>query len=232
MNYEITAQLIEEIAPYISSECIVVKENKDWNVFPRVSDSVTVDEKHHVGFEVFDREILIFYFSEHCRFVYADNDQDTYLKRAKKFLTELLTLPICHVETYKGKKRVSEKYDIVYSDWEGGTEVGGIRYTHIRRFCPFKRKSVKTTIWQYDKTKGIVTDKPLKKPSLDAIEVIAVNDTCYIEIFEKNGAFSYCIQKLEFDDYNDIYYWAPSDDKTLSLFDTKAKAVQAAKGKL
>lgn len=232
MYYEITTKLLEGIAPYIASEHTVTKSNKDWKGHPRASDCVTVDEKHNVGFAVFDEEIIVFYFTEHRRFSDVYKDKERCIKQAKDFLIELLTLPLCHVETYKGKKRVSEKYVIMYFDKGEEIDSGGMRHKFMQRLRSFGRKAVKTTIWQYDKPKGIFTIKPPQKPCSDAIEVISVNDACYIEVFEKNGVFSFCIQKLEYDDYYDTYFWMPMEDRTLSLFDTKAKAIQAAKEKL
>lgn len=59
--------------------------------------------------------------------------------------------------------------------------------------------------------------------------MIAVSGDCYIEICEKNHAYSFSVERLEYDAYFGYYYWTPVDDGTKSLFDTKEKEIAEAK---
>lgn len=237
MNYEITKDLIEAITPYIVSDNITISDNDmNWKGEMYHSDLVMVDQKNHVGFEVFANEIIVFYFTDHCHFENYSCDcsdiENDYIKLAQKFLTELFTLPMRHVETYRGKKLISEKYYIIHSDGREESNTGVIYHSIIGLINPFVKKSIAITTWQYDKSKGMFTNSQPKIYDPKAIEVITVNDSCYIEIFEREGAFFFEIQKLYFDDYYGMYYWAPIYDKTLSLFVTKEKAINAAKENL
>lgn len=234
MNYETTKELIEAITPYIASDNITISnENMDWKGKPYKSDLVMVDKKNRIGFEVFNNEIIVFYFTDHDHFEdYTSNsqsDEDNYIKRAIEFLIELFTFPIRHIEKYKGKKLISEKYYFVYSDGREERFIGGTWHGFVRLFNPFGKKISKSTTYQYDKSKGMFTNSQPRNYDPNAIEVIPVNDLCYIEIFEKDGAFFFVIQKLYFDDYSGMSYWTPFDDGTLSLFDSKEKAIAAAK---
>ena len=66
------------------------------------------------------------------------------------------------------------------------------------------------------------------KPDPNAVEVIKIADK-YIEIFEKRKAFTFTIWQKEYDDYYCMYYWTPLDHGVASFFDTKEKAIAAAK---
>ena len=69
MNYETTKELLEVIDQYIENANITIStENQDWKGEKYESDFVTIDEKNSVGFEVFDNEIIVFYFTDHCHF--------------------------------------------------------------------------------------------------------------------------------------------------------------------
>lgn len=163
MNYEITKELIETITPYIVPDSITISTNKmNWKGSKYYSDLVTADQKHRVGFEVFDNEIIVFYFTDHCHFEdYSSNSSDiddNYIKRAKKFIIELFTLPIRHVETYKGKKLISEKYYIVHPDGREESKTGVICNSIIRQLNPFIKKTTTMTTWQYDNSKETFTN--------------------------------------------------------------------------
>lgn len=163
MNYEITKELIETITPYIVPDSITISTNKiNWKGSKYYSDLVTAEQKHRVGFEVFDNEIIVFYFTDHCHFEdYSSNIsdiEDNYIIRAKKFIIELFTLPIRHVETYKGKKLISEKYYIVHPDGREESKTGVICHSIICQLNPFIKKTTTMTTWQYDKSKKMFTN--------------------------------------------------------------------------
>lgn len=159
MYFETTSWLIEELKPYIKHETIAVSfDNKDWKKRNNKSDYVTIDKTNNVGFEVFDNEIIAFYFSDHYHFEDYTSElkefEDDYTKRARDFLIKLFTTPLRHSEIYKGKRLASEKYYFIY-DHKDDEYIGGTWFGVIN---PLAKKTVKSTTWIYDKQKGMFTN--------------------------------------------------------------------------
>lgn len=227
-----TAELLEILKPYTENAFITVSaENKDYK-----SDLVTVDEKNQVGFEVFENEIIAYYFTGHYHFEDYTSElqegQAPYPERAKEFLLELFQYKIRHDEFYKGKTLSSEKYYILYH--HGREECIGNTWFGFERFInPFGKKTCRSTIWQFDRSKGFFTARHPKNVDPNAIEVIDISDDCYIEIFRDQQTFAYEIMEMVFDDYSCMYYWAPAANTTPSgIYDTKENAIASAKDAL
>ena len=158
MNYETTKELLEVIDQYIENANITISiENEDWKGKKYESDFVTIDEKNNVGFEVFDNEIIVFYFTDHCHFEDYSSDledgDDDYIKRAKDFIVRLFENKIKYIQIYRGKKLASEKYYIIYSE-NNEEQIGGTWWGLERILNPFAKKTEKTTIYQYNKVNG------------------------------------------------------------------------------
>ena len=87
---------------------ILEPQNTTWRLKKYISDSVTIDEENHVGFEVFDNEIIFFYFTEHCHFEdYTsdlEDDEPDYTERAKAFLS------ICFRVKLRSKNNIKETH--------------------------------------------------------------------------------------------------------------------------
>ena len=231
MNFKTTSDLLEALNQFIKNANIVIScENKDWKNRNYKSDFIMIDGKNNVGFEVFDNEIIVFYFTDHCHFEdYSSNGEDNYIKLAKDFLLELFQHQIQHIEFFKGKSQYLEKYYIIYRDGREANYIGGAWFGLSRFINPFGKKTRKSTTWQYDKLKGYFTTRRSKNPAPDAIEVIDVNDDCYIEILKSHKVYTYSIMEIDFDDYFGMYYWAPAISVTPSgFYDTKENAIQAA----
>ena len=234
MNFETTSTLLKVLKPYIESSIVNIStDNKDWRNRCYKSDFVTIDAKNHVGFEVFDNEVIAFYFTDHYHFEDYSSElqegEDNYIERAKSFLKELFENKIRHVEFYKGKSLSSEKYFIMYHDGREDECIGNTWFGLSKFINPFGKKTVHSTIWQYDKSKGVFTTRRPKTIDSDAIEVIDISDDCYIEIFNNHNAYSYCIMEIDFDDYFSMYYWAPARNIISSgLYDTKDNAINSA----
>lgn len=234
MNYETTAILLDELKPYIENSIVDIStENKDWRNRDYKSDLVTIDAKNQVGFEVFDNEIIAYYFTDHYHFEdytsELEDEQEDYIECAKSFLKELFEYRILHIEYYKGKSLSSEKYFIMYPDGREDECIGNIWFGFSKLINPFGKRSVKSTTWQFDKSKGVFTTKQPKIVDPNAIEVIDVSENCYIEIFHKHNAYTYDIMEIEYDDYFGMYYWAPAINAIPSgLYDTKDNAIQSA----
>jgi len=234
MNFEITSELLKVLEPYIEKAAVTVStENKDWKNCDYKSDFVMIDKKNNVGFEVMDSEIIAFYFTDHYHFEDYTSElqegQKNYIERAKEFLLELFQYRIRHIEYYKGKTLSSEKYFILYHDSREDECIGNTWFGLERFINPFGKKTSRSTTWQFDKSKGCFTTRQLKTIDPDAIEVIDINDDCYIEIFKKHNSYTYKIFEIDFDDYFGMYYWAPAINIIPSgLCDTKEKAIKYA----
>ncbi len=163
MNFETTKIVLKSLKTYVDDSVIKISttDNKDWINRDYRSDFVTIDEKHHVGFEVLENEIIVFYFTDHCHFedyTSGINDgEDNYIERAKQFLKELLEYKIRHTELYKGKTLSSEKYFIIYNDGREDECIGSTWYGLSKFINPFGKKTIHTTTWQFDKSKGLFT---------------------------------------------------------------------------
>jgi len=166
MNYETTKQVLEKLKPYIDTEQInILTENTDWKGKKYNSDLVKLDEKHDVSFEVTERSIIVFYFTDHEHFDNFTSEEDDveYIDWAIEFLINLFTLPIRHVEKYKGKKLSSEKYYFINNDFEECTS-GIISYGCVRLINPFAKRSYKSETWKYDaEAKMFVNDAIITK---------------------------------------------------------------------
>lgn len=116
--------------------------------------------------------------------------------------------------------------------YTGGREdecIGNIWFGFSKLFNPFGKKSVKSTTWQFDKSKGIFTTKQPKIVNPNAIEVIDISEDCYIEIFNKHNTCTYNIMEIDYDDCFGMYYWIPAINTIPSgLYDTKDNAIQSA----
>ena len=234
LNFEITSVLLEALKPYLENSVVDIStDNTDWRNRNYKSDLVTIDAKNHVGFEVFENEIIAFYFTDHYHFEdYTSELQDgeeIYIERAKHFLKELFEYKIRHVEYYKGKTLSSEKYIVMYHDGREDECIGNTWYGLSKFINPFVKKSMHSTTWQFDKSKGVFTTRQPKSVDPNAIEVIDINEDCYIEIFKNHNAYTYDIMEIDFDDYFGIYYWAPAINIIPSgLYDTKENAINSA----
>jgi hypothetical protein len=154
MNHKITLELLNNLKPYITNADIDVSgKNQDYN-----SDFVMIDNKNNIGFEVFDNEIIVFYFNEHCHFEDCTSEQeqgkDDYTKRAELFLLDLFQFKIRHKEVFKGKTLCAEKYYIMYPNGKEGNYIGGTWFGLSKFINPFRKKKTICTTWQYDKSKG------------------------------------------------------------------------------
>lgn len=231
MNFETTSILLESIKPFLTNVNISIStDNTDWLGKHYQSDFVTIDDVNRVAFEVLENEIIFFYFTEHTHFEDYSSElsegQADYIHRAIDFLKELLTYPIRHIQYYKGKKLAKEKYFFLYQDGREDEFIGGTWYGLERFINPFGKRSSSSTVWQFDRSKGMFSTRQPKSIDPDAIEVVDINEECYIEIFCKNNTYTYEIMQLDYDDYYGMYYWRPAIcTMSTGIYDTKDKAI-------
>ena len=235
MNFETTSILLDAIKPYIENATVeITTENEDCHKRNYRSDFITIDAENHVGFEVFDNEVIVFYFTDHYHFEDYSSElqdgEDNYIERAKSFLKELFEYKIRHIEYYKGKNLSSEKYFLLYNDGRADECIGNTWFGLERFINPFGKKTISSTTWQFDKSKGVFTTRQPKSADPNAIEIINISDDCYIEIFFNHNVYTYDIMEIDFDDYFGMYCWAPAVNVLPSgMYDTKEKAITAAR---
>lgn len=233
MYFQTTSELIEAIKPYIAEGSLTIHsetaETRGNHLYP--VDRVMIDEAHRMGFSVSENEIIVFCFRDHTHF--EDHTSEPreggpdYVTRAKEFLSDLLQYRIRRVEVYKGKELAKEKCYFLYPDERGEESFGGTWYGLLRHLNPFAKKTVNSTVWQYEKDKGSFTTRSPKRPDPEAVEVIDVDEDCYIEIFHRHRAYTFVIWKIVYDEYSG-YCWTPFWDSFGSFYDTKEKAAQYA----
>lgn len=234
MNYETTAILLDAIRPYLENASVKIStENRDLRGQSYESDLVNIDPVNHVGFEVFENEIIVSYFSDHCHFEDQTSElqdgEENYIERAKSFLIELFEHKIQLIECWKGKKLSSEKYYLLCN---GGSRkcIGRIWFGLLKFINPFGKKSIHSTIWQFDKSKGIFTTRTPKMPDSDAVKVIDISEDCYIEIFHDHNVYTYNIMETEFGDSSGMYYWrCAANVFQTGMYDTEEKAIAEAR---
>ena len=135
--------------PYINNATITISSDKG-------SDFVTIDEKNNVGFEVFDNEIIVFYFTDHQHFEdyssVLEDKEEHFIERAMDFLSKLLQYPIRHICCYKGKRISIEKYYLVYGNGMKDKYIGSTWFGLVHFINPFAKKSIQSNTYQYDST--------------------------------------------------------------------------------
>ncbi len=234
MNYITTEKILNALRPVCDlSNISITTENKDWKGRTYKSDYVTIIKTHNIGFEVFDNEIIVFYFTGHCHFEdYSSthkNDED-YISSAIDFLTKLFTLSIRYSKVTRGNKIKREEYFFVMQNGQEESLAG----PSLRLFGGnlFIRKIATNLTWQYDKESNDFINCTPKHIDPNAIYNETIRNNIYFEIFENNGLFTYRIMKKDYDDYNGMFYWIDYSDGTKSIFDNKEKAIEAAKMKI
>lgn len=160
MNYSITEDLLNTISKFVAKSNIKIScKNKDWRGNEYQSDLVTIDEINQVGFEVFEDEIIAFFFSEHLHFVDSlsepDGDEPTFADRAEGFLNDLFTCTIRQEKQFKGNVLIRERYIFVHEDLTEDCPGGPWVYGFPVRLVPFLRKRTEFMLWKFDIQKGI-----------------------------------------------------------------------------
>lgn len=230
MNYQGTKSLLDVISPYIDPDNILLGEvSRDLDGGSPRSDVAVLVGKNKVGFEVSEDQISISYFSGRETFEDGSSElkkgEPDRFERAGEFLVRLFTLPIRHTAVWRGKKLGSEQYCFLHPS--GKEECYGVI---VEGFRLFRRKRMAVTTWQYDPNLACFTNSLPWQPDPEALEVIEMAGR-YIEIFRKGSAYAFNVWQKEVDDYEGLehWYWVPLDSGRASFFDTREKAVTAAK---
>lgn len=153
-NYTQTVELLEAVREFCNEDVVKVStDNTDWCGKAYKSDLITLESEHNVDFEVFDNEIIVYYFKDHTHFEdYSSELQEgepDYIVRAKEFLRRLFTQKIRIEKYYKKDALVKDSYYFVSQEDE--EYIGG---THWKLFTAlFCKKSLQKEIqvWEFDK---------------------------------------------------------------------------------
>ncbi|MDR0914714.1 MAG: hypothetical protein LBM65_06100 [Oscillospiraceae bacterium] len=169
MNYEITEFILDRISSFIDKKNVTVKtENTDWRGKTYISDLVILDEENNVGFEVFDDEITVFYFTAHTHFnkqYYEELELEYSDSIAIEFLIDLFTYPIHYTKVYKGKKLINEKYHIETDDYTGMRTIDSAWHGLVNFHNPFAKKVKENFIWSFNKETKCFEKQAVKQPT-------------------------------------------------------------------
>lgn len=160
MNYRITEDLLNAVYKLVPPGNVKITcTNKDWRGREYQSDLVMIDEENQVGFEVFENEIIVYFFTEHLHFEdYAssgDDDEPTFVERMEGFLTDLLTCTLRCEKQYKGNVLIRERWVLIHEDQTEECPAGVTVHRLLIRLIPFLRKRVESSLWKFDMQKGI-----------------------------------------------------------------------------
>ncbi len=117
MNFKETEQLLTTVTKYLSSDKIRIQTDtcKDYLGKSYTADyvQITNDPNNHIGIEVTENEIIIFFFTDHAHFEdYTSpikEGETNYIQRAAEFLDKLFTLPIERNYTIKGNRIIRDE---------------------------------------------------------------------------------------------------------------------------
>lgn len=153
VNFKTTTELLETIDKYADVKNVKVKtENTNWRGQKYTSDFITIDEEETISFEVFDNEIIVFFFGDHIHFEDYTSSFDygeyDYITRAKEFFENLFTLPIKFKFVEKGGKVIRSESFFCHSN--GNEEsIAGVTISFSKN--PFAKKQKREELWQFSK---------------------------------------------------------------------------------
>lgn len=152
-NYQATKDILNALSKYLDiSKLEISTKNLDWKGSEYESDLVHVIKDKGITFEVFEEEIIVYFFKDHIHFYgMDDNEESTYISRAIEFFEQLFNCKVVREEYYKGKKLVCDKHNFISHDGSITSAAGATYYGFCRLFNPFLRKKKVITAWRFDK---------------------------------------------------------------------------------
>lgn len=226
--YRETEQILDALLDVCELRHISIStENTDHRGRPYRSDLVVIESEHKIGFEVFDHEIIAFYFNDHHHFEdYTSDlsdDEPNYIQRAIEFLRRFFTSPLQFLEKRKGRHIIRSEWFFLLPDGRKESIAGPWLERPFTN--PFTKPSISLTNWYYNKFSGhfyaTVENDIVTK-------VIEARWDILLEIHQKGSSYTYSIMQWIFDDHEMDWFWTQADHR-VSLFDTEEKAIQAAK---
>lgn len=149
-NSNALTSLLNTVERYIPKERIATHSG---NTDSTVS---IIDKENDVAFEVFENEIIIFFFTDHKHFedysFTKGNDEPDYISRAVTFLEMLFNCTIVNEKIYKGKRLKKETYSLILPDGTAET-LNTIIHIGLRGFLSFGKKRFERNFWRFDREK-------------------------------------------------------------------------------
>ena len=169
MNYKDTEKILNKIQKICDLKNMTIStENKDWRGRTYKSDFVSLIPQHNTGFEVFDNEIITFFFTAHRHFedytTVGEKEQD-YVDRSVEFLEKLFKYPIQYVTVTKRNKMVREEYFCLLEKGKKESLTGPSG--PLFAFSFFKKKITNVVYWKYDKAEGDFVKTTLEQLGFD-----------------------------------------------------------------
>lgn len=152
MKYQVTQELLDVLRKFMP----LVTESQDHS--GGETDFVSIDDGNHVGFEVFEDEIIVFFFSTHRHFTDSyfalEEGAPDYIERAKAFLTDLLSCTVTRQKEFRGNVPIREKIIFTYPDGTTDEPAGVTVHISLAYLIPFLQKRTETRSWKFDKEKA------------------------------------------------------------------------------
>lgn len=157
MIYSTTRKILEELSPFISEDGLEATEElheKEDGSGTETGDKIFLDKKNNVWFEVFENEIVLFYFTDHEHFddymTPPADGEPNYIERATDFLKRLLSLRLKKTDTVKGSDMLRVEYAFI--DGDGNEEFLGGTWKMINDGD--SRPQVEVSVWKFDGNKN------------------------------------------------------------------------------
>ncbi len=159
MRHSLTREIIKSIQKYLKDGTVSVGvRSTEWHDRNHESDKIVIDNDSSVGFEVFEDEIIVYFFSDHYHYedysYVLDEDDPTFSERATALIKGLLTSTVSLERTFKGSHLVSERYIFIDSDGKNASPIGAWKHHFFLRINPFVQKRIETKTWRYNKETG------------------------------------------------------------------------------
>lgn len=223
VNHENTKHLLSALEDLIDIRHVeITTDNKGYPGRPSDYDCVLLEKEKKISFEVFDKEIVVYFFDDHTHF-YADFNED-YFQEAIDCLRLLFSQTLVKIETFRG--RVRTRYEWFFLQKNGRKDsIAGPWLAPLFTFVnPFRRKTYRESRWKYHR--GTETFIQVHD---DVVSLHSYDWDIMIQICHANGTFFFYLVRYFFDEELGVYYWRPIELPGKSLFDTEKKAFQAAK---
>lgn len=107
MLFKTTGILLETVRPYTGNAFTDSFSEQDMRS-AHTSDLVVIDAGNHVGFEVFENRVIVFFFTGRRQFSDHFNRNHEYIARAVAFLKDLFEYRLLRIAFYKRERLCCE----------------------------------------------------------------------------------------------------------------------------
>lgn len=229
MNFADTKVVLDGISDICRLENISITcENTDWKGRPYRSDYVILEAEHKIGFEVFENQIIAFYFGDHCHFendsCESEDSGGSYVQRAIDFFRHFFTCTLQLLEKRKGRQLLRSEWFFLLPDGRKKSIAG--QWSERLFSNPFVKPTIDLTNWRYFKTTGKFH---FCSDDRSIVQVIQYDWDLLLEIHERDGRYTYTILQDTYNEDTGEFICIPAGPQGIHIFDTSEKAAKAAK---